>query len=182
MSKKLPLILIVGGLLVGGITWLGYTTVNKKSSDQVLLESMAEMRANERNEAEKRRELMDMVLVAPASCEGLNTKFLFDYMEYEPDPGGDWPDWTNLASQAEQSCILDAFHQTNVHAFKIQGKDYKKAAPGTNRVANFMSDVSRASLFTDGVNYGDPDASLEMLVNGYYADRATSAVAPGHDY
>lgn len=183
MKSKLPLILILGGILIGAITWFGYQGVNKKSSEQILYEGIMEQRQAERDRLDEARRLASRPLTTPASCGGgVTTGFIFEICEGEPDPGADWPEWTEIATAEEQRCILDAFHQTNQLAFLIQDKEYSVETPSTNRVSNFISDLCTAALFTDGVDYGDSDAYAYYLVEGYYKDRSESAVAPGHEY
>jgi hypothetical protein len=143
---------------------------------------MFEMRKMEQEKKAARDQLRVKVLEAPQICMMATTKIVFDVVEGEPDPGGDWPDWTLNATPNERECIEEAFHQTNEHALKIRGEDYVRESLSINRSSRFISDVSRAALFTDGIDYGDSDASLYDLINGFYADRATSRFAPEQDY
>ena len=169
-------------LFIAGVSWYGYRHVNKPSDDEILRDAILDYQQDQRDQAARAGELSKKVLSAPASCEGLTTGFVYAYCETEPDPGEDWEDWRQMFNMAQGTCVMDAFHQTNAHAFEIQGKPYNPVDPGVNRVARFVSDLCGASLWTDGVDWGDEDASLTTLINGYYADRATSIFKPGHDY
>ena len=182
MSKKLPIVLIVGGLVIGGLSWLGYQQMNKKSDDEILMDAAMDLMQQQRHAEEERSTLMTKVLSAPEECEGVKTAIVFQIIEGEPDIGKDWPDWTDFATPKERRCIMTAFHQTNEHAFRIQGKEYKRRKLDINRTSKFISEVATAALFTDGVSFGDEDSSLVTLIDGYFADRATSRTKPGYDY
>ena len=132
--------------------------------------------------AEQRARLSAMKLLAPEACAEITTGFLYAICETEPDPDKDWPDWTLLAGAPEQACVTAAFHQTNAHAAKINGAEYDGAEPDGNRIGWFVSDLCRASLFTESINYGDTDASAADLIAGFFADRSESRVKPSMDY
>ena len=182
MKKLFPWILILGGAAIAAIVIWGNSTVSEKSDAQILQEASLELQEKEQDARESAEALMKKVLSAPESCAGLSTAVVFAISDTEPDEGSDWPDWTKIANEAEQACLIDAFNQTNAHAFAIRGEVYETEAPDFNRISRFISDVSRASLFTDGVNYGDQDASLDTLITGFYADRAESRVRPSQSY
>lgn len=182
MKSKLALVLLLGGAAIGGITWWGYSTVSKPSDVEILQQAIFEQQERERQQAATAAELSAQVLTAPESCAGLTTAFIYAICETEPDPGADWPDWTNIATPAEQGCMIDAVEKTNAHAHAIQNVEHTPTEPTPNRMGNFISDVCTASLFTDGVDWGDTDAPASRLINGFFADRATSIFAPGQDY
>jgi hypothetical protein len=178
MNKALPAILIFGGIAIGAISWLGYQAANTKSQDQILMEAMQA----ERQRQEDLIGLKKLVLTVPETCNKQTTGFIFAVCGQEPDAGKDWPDWTHQANSAEQTCMLDSFHVTNAHSRKLQGKDYTPETPPTNRISSFISDVCSASLFTDGINYGETDKPANILIKGYFVDRADSSVKPTFDY
>lgn len=182
MKKLFAFLLILGGFGTAAIVFIGNKAVNTKSDAEYLQEGLMAQQEAAEQAAQTRAELMKVVLSAPNSCEGLKAGIVFETIEGEPDPGADWPDWTAIATPAEKACLIEAFHITNAHAFKIQGKDYVRNEPSINRSSNFISDLGSATLFTDGIDYGENDGSLSLLINGYFADRATSRVTPGHDY
>jgi len=168
--------------MIGGITWFGSQYASQKSDDQVLQEAMNDLANQQEVAAAEAANLAAKVLTAPAECQGVTTKFVFDYVGLEPDDFVSWPNWTDTASATDQACILAAFHQTNAHAFAIQGQDYVKSDPPNLSVARFVEDLSSAALWTDDVEYDDPNASAFALISGYYVDRAESATKPAQDY
>lgn len=182
MNNKLSFILILGGLTIAGIVWMGVTQTSKKSDAEYIQEGLQAQRAAQQEASKTRAELSAMVLIAPDACEGVKTKIFYDIVEGEPYSGNDWPDWTSFASPQEVSCILEAFYRTNEHAFKTQGKSYNREAPSIGRSSKFVLDVAGASLSTDGIDYGDTDKSAVDLLNGFYAERAESSYAPSRDY
>ncbi len=182
MKSKLPYVLLIGGIVIAGISWWGYQTVSTPTDTEVLHQAILDQHQRDLQQAENAAALSAQVLTAPESCAGLTTAFIFNVCDLEPDPGNNWPDWRTIASPAEQTCIVDALEKTNAHAHAIQNVEHTPADPTTNQAGRFISDVCTASLFTDGVDYGDADASASALIGGFFADRATSAVTPGHDY
>ena len=182
MKIILPLGLILGAVVIAATVWLGSQNTKTASDAELIQEAILEQRAQEQQRLEAAARLMTKVLPAPASCEGLTTQFVYDICATEPDDLVSWPDWTQIAGPAQQACILDAFHQTNAHAFEIRGEVYDPAAPDNTRVTRFISDLCSASLWTDGIDYGDADKAVSDLVAGYYADRADSRVKPGQSY
>ncbi len=182
MKTILPLILLLGGLAIAAIVWYGNKQTSTQSDDARLMEAILDQQDQARQDADRASRLMAQILPAPATCEGLMTQAVFSLCEMEPDIGNDWPDWKDAASSGEQACLLDAFHQTNAHAYEIRGETYDGADPDNNRMGRFVSDLCTASLWTDGIDYGDGDKSLSDLIAGYYADRATSRVKPAQSY
>ena len=182
MKNILGAVLILGGLAILAIIWFGVNATSQKSDEERLLEAMYELRAAEEKAQAERDVLRAQVLEAPEICKQATTKIIFDIVEGEPDPGADWPDWRVQANGIEMECIREAFHQTNAHALKIRGEDYVRETLPINRSSRFISDVARAALWTDGIDYGDEDASLYDLINGFYADRAESTFQPEQDY
>lgn len=182
MRSWMAAILILGGIAIAGIAWWGYSTVSKPSDVAALQDAILDQQAREREQAETAAALSTEILAAPDSCVGLTTAFIFNICELEPDPGADWPDWTTIASTAEQVCMVDALEATNAHAHAIQNVEHTPTDPTANQMGRFVSDVCTASLFTDGVDYGDETASASVLIDGFFADRATSRVKPGQDY
>lgn len=182
MKNKMALLLVCGGVVIAGIAILGNSFVSKKSDAELIQEAIFEQNRIATEKRTSAAELSKKILQTPEACQGLTAKFIFDYGDLEPDDFVSWPDWTQTANPAEQDCIVAAFHKTNAHAFAIQGKEYAQGTPVNLSVANFISDIGSATLFTDGIDYGDPDASLFDLISGYFADRAESRVSPGHDY
>ncbi len=183
MKKFLGAVLILGGVAIIGVIVWGKMNTSKVSDEQRLIDAALDLRAAEAERVQTAAELSAIALEAPETCNGLTTGFVYDFCEMEPDPGVDWPIWTEVSSPETHACVLDAFHRTNEHAFKIQGGEpYVADTPEPQRVARFISDICSASLFTDGVDWGDQDADLTTLINGYYVDRSQSRVTPGHDY
>jgi len=181
MKSKLPLILVLGGLIIAAIVWFGNKSVNQKSDVEYIQEGLMAQREAAESEAQTKRELSATVLKAPNICRDIRAGIFFEVVDTEPD-SGDWPDWRQIASPDEVKCIMAAFHRTNAHAFKIQGKDYDRKRPSANQAANFISDVAVATLDTDGIDYGDVDGSAFVLINGYFAARAKSSFQPGNEY
>lgn len=178
MKNKLPIILILGGVLIAGITWIGSQNMDYKSDAQIIQEAIWK----EQSAAAEAAGLKTKVLSAPEECRSVTTKFIFDYAELEPDDFVSWPNWTDTANVVEQACILAALHQTNAHAFAIQRKEYTRPDPSNLSTARFINDVSIASSWTDDVDYGDTDASAFALITGFYVDRAKSRLEPGKNY
>ena len=182
MKRFLPIFLIVAGLAIAAITFYGNKTVNKKTDAEYITEGLLEQQAAQQAAAEEAAALATKKLPAPDNCEGLTTGFIYEICETEPYGEEDWPDWRLIANDAEQACVLSTFHQTNKHAAAINGETYDSADPNGNRVGLFLSDVCSASLFTDGIDYGDTDASASALISGFYAERSESRFKPGMDY
>ena len=182
MKYVIGAVLLLGGLAILAIIGFGVSATSEKSEEEKLLDAMFELRAAEEQAQAEREVLRTTVLGAPEICKQATTRIVFDVVEGEPDPGEDWPDWRGLANGIELECIREAFHQTNEHALKIRGEDYAREPLTINRSSRFISDVARAALWTDGIDYGDADASLYDLVNGFYADRAESLFKPEQDY
>lgn len=182
MKKILPVILGLGGLAIAAIVWFGMKSVNTKSDVALLNETILEMQAEEARQREDAAMLMETVLPSPDSCAGVTTGIAFAICEGETEHGGPLPDWTAMASPAEQACILDAFHQTNAHAFRIRGEDYDRAAPDDVRVKTFVADLCDAILWSDGIGWGDTDSPMIALIDAFYANRAESRVAPKRTY
>lgn len=182
MKSVLPSILVTAVIVAAVIAWFANQRASQPSEAERVQEAMLDLQADERRKAERAEELMQMVLPAPESCDGLTTGFLFAICESEPDDFVSWPDWTQIANGAEQRCVLDSFHQTNAHAADIRGETYEPEPPENNRVTRFVSDLCTAALWTDGIDWGDKEASASDLVSGYYADRATSRVTPAQSY
>lgn len=182
MNKALGWILLLGGIVIIAIVVWGRTSTTKKTDIDYLHEAMLEQQAAEAAKAENAAALSQKVLVAPDACDSVTTGFIFNQCEREPDIGDDWPDWTEIANADEQTCMLAAFHQTNAHALAIRGEPHEVTVPDTNRMGRFISDVCGASLFTDGVDWGDQNVVATLLLNGFYADRAQSRVMPSQDY
>ena len=174
MKNWLPWVLILGGAAIAAIVYWGSTEVSKKSDAEILQEAIMSQRAAEEAARQSAEELSQKLLPAPASCAGLVTSVVFAVCDTEPYPEEDWPDWTLIASADEQACLVDAFHQTNAHAYEVRGETYDEEAPTGNRMGWFISAVCGASLFTDGVDYGAADASLSDLIAGFHAERAES--------
>ncbi len=182
MNKIWPVVLILGGVAIAAIVWLGMKSVNTKSDVELLHEAILEMQATEARQREEAVALMATVLPAPDSCAGVTTGIVFALCEGETEDGGPLPDWTMMASPAEQACILDTFHQTNEHAFTIRREAYDGAAPNDARLMAFVSDLCGAVLWSDGIGWGDTDSPLPALIDAFYVDRADSVVAPTQSY
>ena len=178
MKKTIVIAMIV---LVWALAIFFYFQAKEQQrQSETVNQMMIDIRLQKKRDVETRRALYKEVLEAPASCEGLTTEFIYTTCDNEPDEG--WPEWKLYAADAEQACMLDTLHQTNAHAFAIQAKAYDAPEPSNASVANLIFDLCSASLFTDGIDYGDTDKPASKLIKGFYADRATSAVSPGHDY
>lgn len=182
MSKKLGAILVIGGLAIAGIIWAGQNAVSKKSDAEWIQEGLMEQREAAERARVEALALSEKVLVAPESCAAAKTGVLYSFCDMEPYADKPWPSWADHADDAAQTCIKDAFHNTNAHAFAIQAKTYEISPIPNPRIANFISDLCSASLFTEGIDYGDRDKSVSDLINGFYADRAESSFAPRQDY
>jgi hypothetical protein len=182
MNKIWPVALILGGVAIAAIIWFGMKSVNTKSDVELINEAILEMRDQEAQQREDAAMLMATVLPSPGSCAGVTTGIAFAICEGETEHGGPLPDWTAMTSSAEQACILDAFHQTNAHAFRIRGEDYDEAAPDDVRVKTFVADLCDAILWSDGIGWGDTDSPLTALIDAFYADRAESRVTPKRVY
>ncbi len=182
MNKKLPIILIVGGITIAAISFFGYQAVNKKSDIQVLQEAM---RSYENAEAKKQMEFIELgkkILVTPAVCEQVKALPFFGICELEPYEGEPAPVWNNGLSEAEQNCIVQAFHTTNSHAFKFKEAEYLREVPSDIQVINFSCDVMGAILFTDNIDYDDPDATASELLEIFYRERAGTRSEPKISY
>ena len=182
MNKSLPLTLILGGTAIAVLSWYGYSALQKPSDEEILRAAMQQEAERQAAAAEEADRLRQTALPAPAACQGVTTGFIYAICETEPDPGRDWPDWTALANAAEQACLTETFHQTNTHALAIRREQYEATQPDANRMGRFASDLCGASLFTDGVDWGDTDKPASTLIEGFYADRAESRFAPEQDY
>lgn len=182
MKTIFPTAILLGGIGLAAIMWLTHAPASAQSDEERILGVILDQRQQEQERREQAAELMKAVLPAPASCDGLTTQVVFDICATEPDPGGAWPDWKQVAAPAEQACLLGTFHQTNAHAFTIRGETYEAAVPDNNRMGHFVTDLCTAALWTDGIDYGDTDKPLPSLIEGYYAHRATSRVTPAQDY
>ncbi len=182
MKTLIPFILVICGLGLAAFVWYGNKRADRASDEQRVLDAVLAQQEEARAAQERANALMTQVLPAPAACDGLTTGVVFGLCELEPDPGEDWPDWTDAASPAEQACLLEAFHQTNRHAYEIRRESYDGAAPDANRMGRFVSDLCTAALWTDGIEIGATDKPLSDLIAGFYADRATSLVAPSQSY
>ena len=158
MKKIWPVVLILGG------------------------EAILEMQAQEEKQREEAARLMATVLPTPGSCADVTTGIVFAICEGETEDGAPLPDWTAMASPGEQACILDAFHQTNAHAYRIRREDYDGAAPDDVRVKTFVIDLCEAILWSDGIGWGDTHSPLPALIDAFYADRAESRFAPKRSY
>ena len=182
MNKIWPVVLILGGIAIAAIVWFGMKSVKTKSDTELLNDAIFEMQAQEEKQREEAATLMATVLPTPDSCAGVTTGIVFAICEGETVDGGPLPDWTAMASPAEQACILDAFHQTNAHAYRIRREDYDGAAPDDVRVKTFVIDLCEAILWSDGIGWGDTDSPLPALIDAFYADRAESRVTPKRPY
>ena len=182
MKRFLPIFLILAGIAIGAIVFIGNKSVNQKTDAEYITEGLLEQQAAQQAAAEEAAALATKKLPAPNNCEGLTTGFIYEICETEPYGEEDWPDWRVIANDAEQACVLSAFHQTNKHAAAINGESYEGEAPNGNRVGLFLSDICGASLFTDGIDYGDADASASVLIAGFYAERSESRFKPGMGY
>ena len=182
MKKIWPFVLILGGAAIAAIVWFGMKSVNTKPDVELLNEAILEMQAQEQQQRDGAAILMATALAAPDSCAGVTTGIAFAICEGKTEHGSPLPDWTAMTSPAEQACILDAFHQTNAHAFQIRGEDYDRSAPDDVRVKTFVVDLCDAILWSDGIGWGDTDSPLLDLIDAFYADRAESLVAPKRTY
>ena len=182
MRKKLAITLGLGGVIIAGIAILGNNYVSQKSDAQLIQEAILEQNRVAEEKRKSAAELAKTVLQAPEICQGQTAGFIFDYIDLEPDDYVSWPDWTLSANEVEQACMVAAFHTTNAHAFAIQGKEYTESTPANLGMANFIADVGPATLMTDGIDYGEQNASLYDLLNGFYVDRATSIYKLGREY
>ena len=182
MKRFLPMFLILAGIAIGAIAFFGNKTVNQKSDAEYIAEGLQAQRDAEADKAAAIARLSALKLPAPTECEGLTTGFIYEICETEPYGEEDWPDWRLIADAEQQACVLAAFHQTNRHAASINGEVHVSADPNGNRVGVFLADICGASLFTDGIDYGDTDASASDLIAGFYAERSESRVRPGMDY
>ena len=182
MNKIWPVVLILGGVAIVAFVWFGMKSVNTKSDTELLNDAIFEMQAQEEKQREEAATLMATVLPTPDSCAGVTTGIAFAICEGETEHGAPLPDWTAMASPGEQACILDAFHQTNAHAYRIRREDYDGAAPDDVRVKTFVIDLCEAILWSDGIGWGDTDSPLPALIDAFYADRAESRVTPKRPY
>jgi hypothetical protein len=175
MKTKLPLILILSGVLIGVIAYFGSQYANRVSDAELIQQTIFEQQA-------KQAELLDKVLEAPDECRDLSAKFVFDYADMEPDDLVSWPDWKAFANAAEQACILAALHLTNEQSFALGNEEYTRSDPENLSVAKFIADVARASFASDIVEYWDHSASTHTLLTAYYTDRADSPFKPKFHY
>lgn len=163
--------LILGGLIIGGIVIFGSRYASLKSDDQILQEAIWEQSRREDEQQKSAAELIKTVLPTPESCANLKAGFVFDYLDLEPDDLVSWPDWTLHATPAEQTCVLDALHTTNTQAYTLQGREYVIETPSNKSVVRFLDAVGSATLTTEGINYGDPNVPMDLLVGGYFVER-----------
>lgn len=170
MTSKLPFILIGMGVIIAGVSWLGYQNVNRPSD----IEIMQDYRAEQARISEESAQLMHKVLPIPPSCNSITVKPVFDICEAEPREGTPWPNWLPMATVEEQICLLDAFHQTNAHAFAILRKTYESVPPTNEQMGEFACDVFGGVLWAEGLNTDDPTQSVTGFIVGYYQDRSES--------
>jgi hypothetical protein len=179
--KNLPIILIAGGLLVGGITYFGNQIANKPSSDEALLEAIRSQQRTEQAKQVELSELRSLVLKAPASCGGIMTSVFFGLCDKEPYDGVPAPDWKTGLTDAESQCVTDAFHETNQHAYKFMQQEYASDAPSNMQVIQFACDVGGASFYAENIDYGDANGSALELITAFHTERAKGITRP-RDY
>lgn len=181
MKKRLPIMLVLGGVAIAVIVGIGIKMTTTRSDAEIIRDSIHEQRALDARQADDAAVLMATILPVPESCAGLSTRFVFRICDGEPNAGNPWPDWTSVTAPEERACILGAFHQTNAHAHRIQGSRYDMAEPDNERVSAFVSGLCAAVLWADDMTWGD-DKPLGELIEAYYADRAESMIAPKRAY
>ena len=182
MSKKLPAILIIGGVVIGAIALFGFRSVNKPSDAELLNQAILDAQAAQRATAARLDEQRKQVLTPPAECESITTRMFFDICETEPYPGQTPPPWNQGLSEAEQKCMLETLHATNDHAFALQQQEYGREPPSDMGVIYFACDVAAATLHADGIGYGDLDASAPELLAAFHRDRASTYYGPERSY
>lgn len=183
MSLKLPLVLIVGGIVIGGISWFGYQYVNKTSDEELILETLQEARIAEEQSSEDREALMRKILPVPSSCATITVKSVSDICDTEPDDFVSWPNWALSATPQEQTCLLDTFYQTNAHASKINGENYERSVPTNRQMGNFACDIYSSIMWIEGdFDINDTTLSITEFITGFYRHRADSNVKPAQSY
>ncbi|NND59816.1 MAG: hypothetical protein HKN49_06060 [Gammaproteobacteria bacterium] len=182
MKKALPVILIVGGIVIAAITYFGYRAANKTSDVEVLQRAIIQQQLDEERKAADLGKLGKQPLQPPAECADVTTAIFFNLCELEGDAGAPEPDWTSAASAPEQVCILAALHRTNEHAYRLQQRQYGDEQRAAARAIDFACDVAAATLYAEGIGYGDTDARAVDLLTAFFAERTESHYGPRRSY
>ena len=77
---------------------------------------------------------------------------------------------------------MKSFHATNSHAFEFREAEYQREVPSDLQVINFSCAVMGAILFTDDIDYDDPDATASELLEVFYRERADTRSEPKISY
>ena len=164
--KSLPIVLILGGIAIGGITFYGGQIAGKKSSDMALRDAIVSQQKVERKSEEEIAALRRVVLDVPVACQGVNAKPFYTLCDSESAK-----DWAAGLSATEKDCMLETFHSTNAHAHQMRSQDYTPEAPSALRMNAIVCDIA-GQTYKVQVEWGDETAPASRLITAFHQERA----------
>lgn len=182
MGKKLPAILIIGGIAIAAISIYGYRIVNTPSDAEYLAQAMRDSQAAAQAAQAEIAALRKKVLPVPPDCEPVTTRIFFETCDKEPDEGQTPPPWHVGLSEVEQRCLTGALHATNRHAFALKRQEYLAESPSDMAAIFFACDVASATILNPAIPYGTPDAAATDLLSSFFSERATTHYGPERTY
>lgn len=175
MKKLLGIISIAVGIAV---IYFSLQAADKKAEAQAMQDAIQSVEDAETALIELRKSIPEIA----AACQHVKTQPFFDICELEPYEGQPTPVWTTVVKDADQECIVSAFHITNQHAFQFKDREYSKQTPSDMNVISFACDVSSATLFDDNLSIFDPEGSGTALLESFYRERAGTRWGPEKHY
>jgi hypothetical protein len=175
MKKIIAFLSLTVGLVV---LYFSYQAAEQKAENDAWLDALQTAKDAETALVELRKSVPDV----PVACMQVKTQPFYDVCDLDPYEGQPIPAWRSVVKEADQSCVLQAFHTTNNHAFKFREGEYDHEAPSDMRVIRFSCAVSSASMFDDNLSIFDSEGSGFALLKAFYTERAETRWGPETSY